>query len=96
MRGRAGIATYLAAALVAAGFAGMMLGWYGAARLGSLPGQFPYLVSGGMGGLALVLCGAVILLLQTVRRESARQRAQLAHLQEALRVALGRQNERDR
>jgi hypothetical protein len=96
MRGPARLATYVAGALVGAGFVLIALSWYGSATLTYLQGQFPYLVSGGMGGLALVLTGMTVLLLQTVRRESARQQAQLARLHDALRRAVAAGSRRNR
>ena len=41
-----------------AGFVLIFLGWNGAASYDTVSAQMPYLVSGGIGGLALVVVGA--------------------------------------
>ena len=58
------------------GFAFMTLGvvmiglaWNGAANRNFVEGQFPYLLSGGVMGLALVIIGATLLFLATIRAE---------------------------
>jgi hypothetical protein len=43
------------------GFAAMVLGWVGAARTAREIEQIPYLISGGLIGLALVVLGALLL-----------------------------------
>jgi hypothetical protein len=46
--------------LVAAGIALVLGGWYGASGANTIAEQFPYLISGGVFGLALVVTGAVL------------------------------------
>lgn len=46
---------------VLAGFGFMFLGWYGAARTPRQIEQLPYLISGGLIGLGLILVGALLL-----------------------------------
>ena len=45
------------------------LAWNGAANRNFVEGQFPYLLSGGVMGLALVIIGATLLFLATIRAE---------------------------
>lgn len=45
------------------------LAWNGAANRNFVEGQFPYLLSGGVLGLALVIIGATLLFLVTIRAE---------------------------
>ncbi|MFP5352002.1 MAG: hypothetical protein ACLGIB_05515 [Actinomycetota bacterium] len=45
------------------------LAWNGAANRNFVEGQFPYLLSGGVMGLALVIVGATLLFLATIRAE---------------------------
>lgn len=48
--------------LGAAGFVGIALGWDGASRQVHVEAQIPYVISGGLGGLALVIVGTGLLL----------------------------------
>lgn len=48
----------VAGTLVTLGLAVILLGWAGAAHSTIIEGQFPYLISGGLLGLALCLLGA--------------------------------------
>jgi hypothetical protein len=60
----------------------IFFGWNGAASNNFVPAQFPYLISGGVVGLAVVVLGAAMILVQN-------QRADLARIESALeRVAL--------
>ena len=65
----------LFAGLVVAGFVTMGLGWRVAARTLFVPFQTPALVSGGLGGMALVLLGSGLLSIQSGRRLAAVERA---------------------
>ena len=67
----------LAGAIVAAGFALIGLGWRGVAGLVSVPLQIPYLMSGGVGGLALIGTGAALLAVQAGRHRRAVERRDL-------------------
>jgi hypothetical protein len=60
-------------ALVAAGFVALALGWRAAARAAYVPLQVPALVSGGVGGLALIGAGLALLEVQAARRHAARE-----------------------
>lgn len=66
--------------LVLAGFAGIALGWRVAARTLLVPLQVPALVSGGLGGLALIALGAGLASTQAGRRLAARERAETEDL----------------
>jgi len=63
---------YLGWALLALGALAIFLGWYGVSGQALTAKQLPYLVSGGVTGIALVLIGAVLLATNTIRREISR------------------------
>jgi hypothetical protein len=54
---------------ITAGFVLIGLAWNGAAGKNFIQGQFPYLISGGIMGLGLIVTGALLILLSTVRAE---------------------------
>jgi hypothetical protein len=66
----------LFAGLVLAGFVSIGIGWRVAARTLFVPFQTPALVSGGMGGLALIVLGAALASTQASRRLAAAERAE--------------------
>jgi hypothetical protein len=70
----------LSAALIAAGFVAIWLGYRGAARSLIVAEQLPFLLSGGVGGLALIVAGAGVLGVQSSRYWNARERKQLDRL----------------
>jgi hypothetical protein len=59
----------LGLAFIAIGFLAIAKAWDGAASKLSLPEMFPYLLSGGFLGLGLVITGALMLFLATLRAE---------------------------
>jgi hypothetical protein len=73
------LTTYVSTGMVTVGFVLMFLAWNGAANLDYVQGQVPYLLSGGMPGLGLVLTGLTLALVQEMRRSTAKV---LAHLQQ--------------
>lgn len=81
-----------ASTLVVLGFGLMILGWWGAAHTHREVEQIPYLISGGLIGLALVVLGGLLLAtavwmasLQRMRQQSdERMQAHLAELLEAM------------
>jgi hypothetical protein len=75
---------YTAVALVGLGFVLMFLGWNGAAGKDYTQGQIPYLISGGLAGLGLVLCGLTVVIVQAVRREALLLATKLDRLAESL------------
>lgn len=59
----------LGLAFITIGFIMIGLAWNGAANKNFIPAQFPYLISGGVMGLGMILTGATLLFLATVRSE---------------------------
>lgn len=74
-----------AAILLPLGLVMVFLGWYGAARTPYLFEQVPYLVSGGLLGLGLVLTGGFVLFGSWIARTAREQRALDLELLEAVR-----------
>lgn len=70
----------LFAGLILGGFATIGIGWKVAARTLFVPFQTPALVSGAMGGLALVLVGAILANVQAGRWFNAEERAETEEL----------------
>ena len=72
----------VSAALMTLGLAAILLGWIGAARSTLIEEQVPYLISGGLLGVAVAVIGAVtlfahwltVLIREAREREVARQR----------------------
>jgi hypothetical protein len=62
--------------LAAGGLAGIGIGWRGAAASLNVSVQLPYIVSGVIGGLALLGFSLGLLLVQARRRQEARRRAE--------------------
>jgi hypothetical protein len=58
-----------------AGFVAMILGWRVAARTLNVAAQVPAIVSGGVGGLVLVVIGTGLLVAQAGRVRAAQERA---------------------
>ena len=63
-------------ALVVAGFTSITMGWRVAARTLVVPFQTPALVSGALGGLALILLGSGLANIQASRRLAAAERVE--------------------
>ena len=59
------------------GFLVMFFGWNGAASSNFVPAQFPFLISGGLVGLGVVVLGSALLLVQNQRTDMARLEAAL-------------------
>ncbi len=62
----------------------IFLGWNGAASYDRVSAQVPYLVSGGFGGLALVVLGSALIITQSHRNDRASLQATLEDLRETL------------
>jgi hypothetical protein len=60
------------------------LAWNGAAGLDFVSGQIPYLLSGGALGLALIVLGGVLVVVQSNRRDRVLLEAQLRELNTAI------------
>lgn len=74
----------LGVAFVLAGFLLVFLGWNGAASRDRVPAQFPYLISGGIAGLCLVVVGVGMIVVQAHRSDRAKLQASLAELADAV------------
>lgn len=66
------------------GFLAIFLGWNGAASRNVPMAQFPFLISGGIAGLAVVVVGAALLIVQNAREDRARLEAVLERLATAV------------
>ena len=66
------------------GFLLIYLGWNGAGSFNDVRQQFPYLISGGIAGLAFVIIGAALLVIEAARAERAELQATLLELRDAL------------
>jgi hypothetical protein len=62
------------------GFFLIFFGWNGAASLDRVQSQFPYLISGGIAGLALVVIGAALIIVETSRDERESLREEISNL----------------
>ncbi len=60
---------YSAVAMLGAGMLLIVLGWNGAASLDHVSGQIPYLISGGLGGVALAGAGLTLIVVHSLRRD---------------------------
>ncbi|HEX3901066.1 MAG TPA: hypothetical protein VHW74_18095 [Mycobacteriales bacterium] len=67
----------LFAGMVVAGFVAMALGWRVAARTLNVAGQVPAIISGGLGGLVLVIIGTGLFVAQMGRASGAEERDSL-------------------
>src|SRR5688500_14157059 len=74
----------LGVAVCVVGFVLIFLGWNGAASFNFLPQQFPYLISGGIAGLALVAVGAALLVIEAARAERAELQGSIEDLRRAV------------
>ena len=77
----------LGVAVIAVGFVAIFLGWNGAASFNDIRQQFPYLISGGVAGLALVVVGAALLVVDGNRSDRAALQASLDELRHAIEAA---------
>lgn len=74
------LAVFVGLACALAGFVIIALSWNFAAELDYIQGQFPYLVSGGLTGISLVVVGIAIIVIQILRADGAEQAKQLNRL----------------
>ena len=82
--GKAGLA------LAGLGLLAIGIGWNGAAGQLSILGQIPYVISGGLLGMSLVVLGAAMLVVQSAREDRAMLEAKLDLLAEAFLEGQGR------
>jgi hypothetical protein len=66
------------------GFLAIWAGWNGAASYNDIRQQFPYLISGGVTGLGLVLIGVGLLIVQSLRADRVQLEANLSELRRVL------------
>jgi uncharacterized membrane protein len=67
-----------------AGFVAIWAGWNGAASYNDIRRQFPYLISGGVAGLALVVIGVGLMVVQSQRADRVQLEAHLTELRTIL------------
>lgn len=80
MRGASRLPTYVGRIIIVVGFLMIVVAWDGAAELDFIQGQFPYLLSGAIPGLALIIVGAGLEYVQTMRQSSAQRARQMAEI----------------
>lgn len=83
--------TYIGLAVVAVGFAVILFTWGEVAGLANVALQLPYLVSGGLVGIGLVLTGLTTVVVSVLQQDTATRDRELLELREAvmaLRAAL--------
>lgn len=76
--------TWIGVILVAAGFAAIFYTWGQVAGVLNVAQQLPYLVSGGLSGLALIIVGVTVIDVAVRRQDSAERRQQLAQMTRTL------------
>lgn len=86
----------VAATLMTTGISAIVLGWFGAARSTLVEEQIPYLISGGLLGVALATIGALLVLtrwltvaIREARRHESARRRDHEELVETLRALVG-------
>ncbi|WP_052667407.1 hypothetical protein [Nitriliruptor alkaliphilus] len=79
----------IAIGLAAVGFVLIILGWNGAANFDTPQQQVPYLISGGVAGLGLVIVGVGLLVINEMKRATALVLAGLERAAEAGSAAAG-------
>jgi len=75
----------LGTGLCGAGVLLVFLGWNGAASVDRVEAQFPYLISGGIAGLSLVVIGMGLIIVQNQRSDRAMLQQSLRELEAAIR-----------
>ncbi len=67
-----------------AGFFLIFLGWNGAASHDREPAQIPYLISGGLGGVGLVVLGSALIVAHSLRADRVELRGAIEDLRDAM------------
>lgn len=80
----AGMAGRLGMGFCALGFFMIFIAWNGAAGKDYIQGQLPYLISGGVSGLGLIIIGGALLIAESNRRDRAILERQLLELNASL------------
>jgi hypothetical protein len=81
---RVGAGVWIGLLLTAGGFGLIAFTWGKTAALINVAEQIPYLVSGGLSGLGLILLGLLVVNLSAKRREAAERARQLEEVRDAL------------
>lgn len=76
---------YLITALIVAGFLLIALAWNGAASEFFVDKQIPFVVSGGLTGIGLIIAGCALAVVQEVRRSAAEVASHVDSLTAAVR-----------
>ena len=71
------ITSNLSTALLVLGFLLIVLAWSGAASTRYVDAQIPFVVSGGLSGIGLIVCGCTLAAIQELRKQSATIAAKL-------------------
>lgn len=81
---RARIMVFIGLATTVTGFILITLAWNGAASQDAVQRQLPYLLSGGVAGLGLVMTGLALAVIQLVKAEGDRRARQLEQVINAI------------
>lgn len=76
--------SYLSVALIATGFLVIALAWNGAAGQACVDCQFPYLISGGLGGASLVATGLFLANINARRQDTQALLTKLSEVADAV------------
>lgn len=76
--------TYLGIAVAAAGFVVILITWGEVGALTAVPLQMPYLLSGGLVGLGLIMTGLTLISVNAKRMDAAARERQLGQVREVL------------
>lgn len=77
---RSNVPTFVGLGLAVVGFLVIGVAWDGAARQNWVPAQFPYLISGGIAGLGLIIVGVTVVIIQVMRNSALDRTAELERL----------------
>jgi hypothetical protein len=86
MKASAQSTTYLAVAMLVGGFLLIALAWNGAASLDFVQGQIPFLISGGVAGIGLIIGGVTLTIIQELRKTTAELATRLDRVAELLKA----------
>jgi hypothetical protein len=80
VRGASRLPTFVGRVLIALGFVMILVAWDGASKLDYIQGQFPFLLSGAIPGLGVIIIGAGLEYVQTMRQLTAQRARQMAEV----------------
>ena len=84
MRPVSPILTYVGIVVAAAGFVVIMITWGKVGALTVVPFQMPYLLSGGLVGLGLIMTGLTLISVNAKRQDASARERQLGQVREVL------------